>query len=150
MEAIEAWRAELPPHPVQLRIDTEGINNRNLEDILNLDDDALYEKLATWKLAGASEQICYHCRGPTHSYKKNGMPQFRCKTYLCDRKFSCFRGTFFESNRVSVREVIRLIYLFSRQVSKYASLQHEMRRDDGSTLSSRTVSDYMRFAFFLN
>ena len=72
--------------------------------------------------------------------------KFRCKAKACRKKIGYRSGTFFEDSKLCAKDIFHLSYFWSLDCSiTYEQIAHELRRDDGSTVASHTIVDWMSF-----
>ena len=75
-----------------------------------------------------------------------GVTTWRCPIRDCKRERGYFIGTFFENSHLSPKEVFLLSFCWSRKTrATYDEIETELRRPDGSTISTRTLVDWMQF-----
>lgn len=70
---------------------------------------------------------------------------WRCRKRECDKEAGLRTGTFFEGAHLSFREIFQLSYLWCRETHSITEFQHDLRRDDGSTISTKTLTDWRQF-----
>ena len=72
------------------------------------------------------EPVCPKC-GSTEHYNLKSRPVWKCK--CCDKQFSLTSGTIFHSRKLSLRDILGAIAIFTNGAKGYSALQ--MSRDLG-------------------
>lgn len=95
-----------------------------------IDEKTCHEFLAN-QLWEGGKPICPFC-GSTHVYttksrstkpSKKGVPEYRCASKECSKKFSVTKGTIFESSKIPLRTWYAAIYLLTTSKKGISSLQ---------------------------
>ena len=70
---------------------------------------------------------------------------WRCNRAKCGKEKGFLVGTFFEGAHITLKEAIHLSYLWCRQTHTQDEVMFDLRRGDGSSLSSSTITDWNNF-----
>lgn len=134
----------LPDHPAALSV-FKGMNQRKLEAKLAENPLDFITLLKDCSLI-PSERHCKACGSICNLVKDRSALgyQFECSIRKCRKRIAATDSSFFSRSRLRVDEILRFTYYFARGEYKYEKLEHELRRNDGSTLSPNTISDWIR------
>ena len=74
---------------------------------------------------------------------------FRCRKRDCDLRDveigGFYSGTFFEETSLTAKELFILSFCWCLNKLNYEEIQRELSREGGSTLSTKTIVDWMQF-----
>uniref|UniRef100_A0A914YCJ6 Transposase n=1 Tax=Panagrolaimus superbus TaxID=310955 RepID=A0A914YCJ6_9BILA len=76
---------------------------------------------------------------------KDGTKCFRCNKQGCRKEKGFFIDTFFEGSHLSCKEIFQLAYFWSQNLTAQEFLQFQMKRNDGTVISTRTIVDWKQF-----
>ncbi|VDK36002.1 unnamed protein product [Anisakis simplex] len=94
----------------------------------------------------SSSQTCV-CGGEMVTENKGTLTgkRWACRHNWCRKKRGFLVGSFFENTSLTPQEVFQLSYYWCRNTHTISEIQFDMRREDGSTLRTRTTVDWNNF-----
>uniref|UniRef100_A0A914QF24 ISXO2-like transposase domain-containing protein n=1 Tax=Panagrolaimus davidi TaxID=227884 RepID=A0A914QF24_9BILA len=126
----------------------EALKNFTLSDLygkLSLPENEFENYLIELKLLH-HHRVC-ECGGKMsrkgYAGRKHGT--FRCTSRDCRKEKGFLVGTFFEGTHLTVKEVFQLAYFWSQNLTAEEFLQFQMKREDGTEISSATICDWKQF-----
>ena len=127
-----------------------------MEELINFNARKLYQKLFMsddefdmWlKRLGLlfTERACV-CGGKMGLKRKpdERYPSWRCTRNSCRKERGYLVETWFEGTHLTLKEVFHLSYLWSRQTHDHDEIMFDMQRQDRSTISPTTITDFNNF-----